>query len=71
MGPDSLGEFLFILQIQIFVISSVLPVRTVRISTKILSSRTKLQWHRRPASELDKFLSKIKTVRFFNLHALI
>ena len=31
--------------------------------TKVLSSITKLQRHRRPASEQDKFLSGVKTVQ--------
>ena len=38
---------------------------------QILSSLTKLQRRRRPASEQDKFLSGVKADRFVNLHAMI
>ena len=38
---------------------------------QILSSLTKLQRRRRPASEQDKFLSGVKSDRFVNLHAMI
>ena len=38
---------------------------------QILSSLTKLQRCRRPASEQDKFLSGVKSDRFVNLHAMI
>ena len=43
----------------------------VFLPSKILLSRTKLQKRRRPTSEQDKFLSRVKTVRFYNLQALI
>ena len=47
-----------------FVIISVIQVRTVKFfSHQILSSITKLQRRRRPASEQDKVLSGVKTIQ--------
>lgn len=48
------------------VISSVRQVRPVISSYQMLSSLTNLQRCRRPALEQDKFVTGVKSDRFFN-----
>ena len=43
------------------ILRKMIQVQTLIFSHQILSSLTKLQRHRRPASEQDRFLSSVKT----------
>ena len=64
------GKFLFILQKYL---SSVVFYKCEQdfLSYQNFVKPTKLQRHHRPASEQDKFLSRVKGVRFYNLEAFI
>ena len=61
-GPGRTGQ-IFVYFAKKSVTSSLRQVRPVIF--------TKLQIHRRPASEQDKFLLRVKPDRFVNLHAMI